>query len=96
MPGERLSMRKIRELLRLRWDSGLSQRAVSVSVGLSQSAVSSYLTRARQAGLSWPLPEGLDDEALELLLFPRPRTCHLIGGPSRTWPGSTGNCGGRM
>jgi transposase len=72
MPGERLSMRKIRELLRLRWDSGLSQRAVSVSVGLSQSAVSSYLTRARQAGLSWPLPEGLDDEALELLLFPRP------------------------
>jgi TnpA family transposase/transposase/cell division inhibitor SulA len=44
----------------------------TVSVGLSQSAVSSYLTRARQAGLSWPLPEGLDDEALELLLFPRP------------------------
>lgn len=72
MPGERLSMRKIRELLRLRWASGLSQRAVAASVGLSQGAVCHYLTRARRAGLSWPLPEGLDDQALEALLFPPP------------------------
>ena len=43
MPGERLSMRKIRELLRLCWAGGLSQRAVARSVGLSQAAVYEYL-----------------------------------------------------
>jgi transposase len=72
MPGERLSMRKIRELLRLRLSSGLSQRAVGESVGLSQGAVCHYLNRAQRAGLSWPLPDGLDDQALEALLFPPP------------------------
>jgi len=72
MPGERLSMRKIRELLRLRLSGGLSQRAVGESVGLSQGAVCHYLNRAQRAGLSWPLPDGLDDQALEALLFPPP------------------------
>jgi transposase len=32
--------------------------------------VSEYVGRARSAGLSWPLPEGLDDDGLEALLFP--------------------------
>jgi len=31
-----------------------------------------YVRRARLAGLTWPLPDGLDDEGLELLLFPAP------------------------
>lgn len=61
MPGERLSMRKIREVLRLRLAGGLSQRAIGRSLGLSQGAVCDYLNRARRAGLSWPLPELLDD-----------------------------------
>jgi predicted DNA-binding protein (UPF0251 family) len=59
MSGERLSMRKIREVLRLRLDQGLPQRAVAQSLGLSQGAVHGYVARARRAGLSWPLPEGL-------------------------------------
>ena len=61
MPGERLSMRKIREVLRLRFAQRLSQRAIGVSMRLSTGAVNTYLNRARLAGLDWPLPEGLDD-----------------------------------
>ena len=70
MPGERLSMRKIRELLRLRWEQHLSQRVIGRSLRLSQAAVSEYLSRARRADLTWPLPDDLDDARLEALLFP--------------------------
>src|SRR6201996_2993189 len=70
MPGERLSMRKIRELLRLRWEQQLPQRVIANSLRLGQASVSDYLSRARRAGLTWPLPDGLDDAQLEALLFP--------------------------
>ena len=70
MPGERLSMRKIRELLRLRWEQHLPQRVIANSLGLSQGSVSDYLSRARRVDLTWPLPDGLDDAQLEALLFP--------------------------
>jgi transposase len=72
MPGERLSMRKIREVLRLRFAQGLSQRAIGHSLGLSTGAVNTCLGRARRAGLRWPLAEGLDDAQLEALLYPPP------------------------
>src|SRR5437764_7823388 len=70
MPAERVSMRQIREVLRLRFASELPQRGIAKSLGLSQGAVSGYLSRARAAGVSWPLPADLDDEQLEGLLFP--------------------------
>jgi len=70
MPGERLSMRKIREVLRLRFAQGLSQHAIAASVGLSIGAVNSYLGRARMVGLRWPLVDGLGDAELEQLLYP--------------------------
>ena len=70
MPGERLSMRKIRDVLRLRFAQGLSQRAIAGSTGLSIGAVNSYLSRARLAGLNWPLPEDLGDVKLEARLYP--------------------------
>jgi transposase len=50
MPGERLSMRKIREVLRLRLGQGLPQRAVAQSLRLSQGAVHGSIARARRAG----------------------------------------------
>ena len=49
MPGERLSMRKIREVLRLRFAQGLSQRAIGTSLRLSTGAVNS-VPRPRPAG----------------------------------------------
>src|SRR6202162_2791109 len=72
MPGERLSMRKIRDVLRLRFAHGLSQRAIGHSLRLSRGAVNSSLSRARLAGLHWLLPEGLSDAQLERLLYPPP------------------------
>ncbi len=72
MPRERLSMRRIREVLRLRWEAGLSQREIGSSCRLGRSTVQDYLLRAEMAGLSWPLPEGMNDEALEGRLFPPP------------------------
>ena len=72
MPGERLSMRKIHEVLRLRFGHGLSQHAVARSLQLSAGAVNGYLSRARRAGIGWPVPDDLDDEQLERRLFPLP------------------------
>ena len=56
MPMERLSMRKIREVLRLKWACELSNRAVATSCAIAPSTVWDYVHRATQAGLSWPLP----------------------------------------
>ena len=63
-------MRKTREILRLRWGRKLSLRAVGESVGVSSSTVSDCIGRAEVAGLQWPLPDDLDDGALEALLYP--------------------------
>ena len=71
MPGERLSMR-IREVLRLRFGQGPSQRVIGQSLRLSVGAVNAYLSRSRMAGLGWPLPAKFDDAQLETLRATRP------------------------
>ncbi len=63
-------MRTIKEVLRLKWSCGLGRRAIAKSSGIAKSTVIEYLKRAEKAGLSWPLPEELDDAALDHLLFP--------------------------
>ena len=85
MPGERLSMRKIREVLRLRFAQRLSQRAIGISLRLSTGAVNTYLNRARHAGLGWPLPDGLDDAQLETLLYPPPPAVAAEQRPVPDW-----------
>ncbi len=72
MPKKRLSMRKIREVLRLKYELGCSNREISLSCSIGSSTVSDYLKRARMAGLSWPLPDSLSDSVLEQKLFPSP------------------------
>ena len=85
MPAERLSMRQIRDVLRLCYAAKLPQRAVGRSLGLSQGAVSGYLSRARAAGITWPLPEDLDDARLEALLFPPPCGTPVDQRPLPDW-----------
>jgi transposase len=63
-------MRRIRELLRLKHENGLSTRQLAAALGISKGAIGDYLQRLQAAGLGWPLPEGLDDAALERRLFP--------------------------
>jgi hypothetical protein len=72
MPAKRLSMRKIKEVLRLKWANGLSNRRIAAACGIGRPTVSEYLRRATEAGLAWPLPPDLDDARLERLLFPPP------------------------
>ena len=66
-------MRRMREILRLKWEVGLSHRAIARSCSVGLGTVSLYLERAREAGLSWPLPEALDEAALEARLLRRAR-----------------------
>jgi len=72
MSQERLTMRKIREVLRLKWECGLTNRAIARSCSISHSTVGEYLQRAKETGLSWPIPADLDEDALVQLLFPKP------------------------
>jgi len=62
-------MRRIREVLRLKHECGLSHRGISASTGMSKGSVSDYLRRAEEAGLTWEQARELDDGALEARLF---------------------------
>jgi transposase len=63
-------MRKIRDVLRLKYEKGLSNRTIGSSLGIAHSTVGAYLRRAQKAGVEWPLPEDWDDGDLEEALFP--------------------------
>ena len=69
MPGQRLPMRKIRDVLRLRAD-GLSKRKIAASLSIGVTTAGEVIRRAKRAGLSWPLPDNLSDESIERLVYP--------------------------
>jgi transposase len=62
-------MRKTREILRLRFETRLSQRAIARVVGVSNSTISDVLARLKASGLAWPLLEGITDGELEKRLY---------------------------
>jgi len=76
-------MRKIKEVLRLKWDQKLTNRQIAKSCSISHTTVREYHLRAELAGLSWPLDPKLDDTAIEHLLFPR---CRKPGPNKRQMP----------
>ena len=65
-------MRRTKDILRLRFESGLGLRQIARSLSVSLGTVHDYLKRAEAAGIKWPLPEGLDDNHLEAALFRQP------------------------
>ena len=69
MGTRRLSMRQLREILRLKHEQKLSHRAIARACRVGVGTVSEYVRRAARAGLEWPLPEELDEAALEARLF---------------------------
>ena len=74
-------MRRIKDVLRLHHELGRGQREIARCLQIAQSTVNGYLGRAKRAGLSWPLPEGLDDDRkLEAALF---RSTETAAPPSR-------------
>jgi transposase len=86
MARKRLSMRKTSEVLRLKHEVGLTNRQIARSLGLTHPTVSKYLDHAQQAGLTWPLPEDLDEERLDQLLFPAAEATEGSSRPARPLP----------
>src|SRR5712691_11184578 len=89
MAATRLLMRRLRELLRLKYEAGLSHRAIARACTVGLGTVTTYLQRATAAGLQWPLADDLDDAALEARLFARPAVRTPVTGWSRNGPSST-------
>lgn len=68
MPAERVAMRRVREILRLKF-AGMPIREIARRVGAAPSTVRATLERLGAAGLAWPLPEDLSDARLEAALY---------------------------
>ena len=85
MPAKRLSMRKIKEVLRLKAD-GMSQRQIAMSCGISRGTVLNMVRRAEQAGVRWPLPKSMSEEALESKLYPPLKSSPDEVRPAPDWP----------
>ena len=72
MPAKRVPMRQIRELLRLKHACGMSNRQIGDALGMGRTTVGDYLRRLAFVGIGWPVPDELDDAALEARLFEQP------------------------
>ncbi len=72
MPNRRLPVSKIKEILRLRFAAGLSERNIARSCNVSRTTVSEYLSRASETGLTWPEAATLNEDELHARLFPLP------------------------
>jgi len=62
-------MRKIRQILRLKFEHGLSNRKIAKSCRVSRKTVAEYVSKAKAAGLDWPDVESMDDTALERIFI---------------------------
>ena len=62
-------MHKIREVLRLHYEGGLAYAQIHRALDVSKGTISNYISLSKAHGLGWPLPEEMDDEALERILF---------------------------
>ena len=85
MAQERLTVRKIKEILRLKYEAGLSNRAIGRACRVSCSTISEYTQRATRAGVSWPLPENLSEEELYRKLFPEAKRASTTEKPMPDW-----------
>ena len=85
MPQERLSMRKITEVLRLKHERNVSNRKIATSCQIGKTTVANYLHRAEKAGISWPLPQDMTEDRLQGLLFPEEAETNPNQAPIPDW-----------
>lgn len=64
MSGKGVSIRKMKEILRLYHNANLSMHQIGKSLNLSSGAVFNHISRLKKAGITWPIPEGLSDQDL--------------------------------
>ena len=86
MPARRLSMRKLREILRLLWECGLSQRQVAACCGTSKTAVAECVARARRSGIGQQTAATMSDAELEEHLYPPAQAMASSPRPAADWP----------
>jgi hypothetical protein len=79
-------MRKLREVLRLRFELKLNYQQIGRSCAIAASTVHKYLKRAEAAGVTWPLPEDWDEARVEAALFPPAAPTAVEPRPARTPP----------
>ena len=84
-PAQRLAMRQVREVLRRQWACGLRDRKLAPSLRVSRPTVAEYGRRAQAAGVSWPLPDALEETALERRLFARAAPTPEAKRPLPAW-----------
>ena len=85
MANDRLFMRKIIEVLRLHHEGGRSHREIARMVSTSPTTVGEILRRAKQVGLTYPLPAGISEMGLEVRLYP-PAAPSSLARPEPDWP----------
>ncbi len=91
MPAKRTTMRKIRDVLRLRHHAGLPIRQIQSSTKVSVGSIQSLLSKAKDLGLSWPLPDDLDDARLASLFYPKADTRISSRNQKPDWPKCKGD-----
>jgi hypothetical protein len=69
MPAERVAMRQVREIIRLKLSASIPTREIARRLGVAASTVRETLRRFEGAGLGWPFPNGMSDGDLEAALF---------------------------
>jgi len=81
MARKAISMRKAREILRLKNELGLTNRQIGSSLNMSHVTVGTYVNLAEAAALKWPLPPDIDDRHLMELLRRANGTAEQIRRP---------------
>ena len=81
MANRRLPMRKVKEVLRLKYACGLSEREIAQSCQVARSTVADYLMKAKAAGLNWPDVAALSDIQINERLFPVQRISRSVQRP---------------
>ena len=86
MPAERVPMRQAREIIRVKFSTGVATREIARRLGLAPSTVRETLSRLASAGLTWPLRGGVSDAELEAALYANRRSkrghrLHICAGP---------------
>jgi transposase len=78
-------MRKVREVLRLKHAVGLSYREISEATGVGKTAVGEYIRRAEVIGITWPVPDEIDDATLEQRMFDCPGAPMVVARDDIDW-----------
>ena len=74
MPAERVAMRHVREIIRLKFSASVPTRDIARRLGLAPSTIRENLKRFEGSGLAWPLPDGISDSDLEAALYANRRS----------------------